>query len=93
MIKLMWTLVLALLSSVASAQAMEMPELVKLAMEGRKILESHKAGFTLRDDCVKQKSKKKVISVCKKVVDEYGVSLAVKRAGEPFQILQANGPT
>ena len=90
--KLIFTLAIALLSPQASPHMPDMPEPVRFAIEGRKLLAQHEAGFDLKEVCPKQKSNsKKSGARCHKVLGQFDVALAIKRGNEPFKIVEADG--
>ncbi len=64
---------------------------VKLTHEGRNLLQRHEAGFNLKKACVMAKGKGKSKVTCRNILGEFDVALAVKRAGEPFKVVEVLG--
>lgn len=80
--------VCSFLGIAVAGQAWE-PEEVALAIEGRKLLNEQKAGFTVRKECVT--SEETGIETCTRKVDQFDVLLAVKAGDSPMTTIRVSG--
>ncbi len=74
----------------ASQGVGQIPEMVRIAGEARKLLEKESSGFSTKNSCVVWKDR---TQHCKQGIENFGVALAVKRSNEPMKVIFVDGKT